>query len=408
MRVGIERINGYTGRAEIDVRALFEARGLDLSRFENLMMAQKSIGCPWEDAVTFGVNAARPILDQLGEDEKSRIELLITASESGVDFGKSLSTYLHDYLGLSRRCRLFEVKQACYGGTAGLQMAASQLVSQAPPGAKALVVATDVARATARHSYAEPSQAVASVAMLVGDKPNVLEIDLGAYGIHGYEVMDTCRPQPELETGDADLSLLSYLDCLGGAYKDYAEHVEVHGFQDAFNYLVFHTPFAGMVKGAHRKLMRDVTGARGEEIETDFNARVMPSLEFCTRIGNAYSASLYLALISLIDNVGVSENRRVGLFSYGSGCCSEFYSGIVSPSAKAHIGDLRAQLDGRRRLSIEEYDALVDANEEWPFGLLSKSVDRGQFDTLYRDQFEGRSLLVLERIENFHRKYVWS
>ena len=56
------------------------------------------------------VNAAKPIIDRLTEAEKDRIELLITCSESGIDFGKSLSTYIHDYLGLNRNCRLFELK----------------------------------------------------------------------------------------------------------------------------------------------------------------------------------------------------------------------------------------------------------------------------------------------------------
>ncbi|MFA7746563.1 3-hydroxy-3-methylglutaryl-ACP synthase, partial [Salinicoccus roseus] len=64
----------------------------------------------------------------------------------GIDFGKSLSTYIHDYLGLNRNCRLFELKQACYSGTAGLQMALNFILSQTSPGAKALVVATDISR----------------------------------------------------------------------------------------------------------------------------------------------------------------------------------------------------------------------------------------------------------------------
>lgn len=142
MNVGIEAINAYGGQATIDVRTLFAARKLDLSRFENLMMIRKSVGLPCEDSVTNAVNAAKPIIDRLNEVEKNQIELVITATESGLDFGKSLSTYIHDYLGLSRRCRLFEVKQACYGGTAALQMAASFVAANTSPGEKALVIAT--------------------------------------------------------------------------------------------------------------------------------------------------------------------------------------------------------------------------------------------------------------------------
>src|SRR6185436_9053818 len=122
---------------------------------------------------------------------------------------------------LSRRCRQFEVKQACYAGTAGLQMAAAWLAAGLAPGAKALIVATDVAGAAAKHTYAEPSQGTGAVAMLVSETPHILALDLGANGYHSYEVMDTCRPAVRLETGDPDLSLLSYLDCLEHSYADY-------------------------------------------------------------------------------------------------------------------------------------------------------------------------------------------
>ena len=100
------------------------------------MIQSKAVGVPCEDPVTNGVNAAKPIIDKLTEAEKNSIELVITASESGLDFGKSLSTYIHQYFGLSRSCRLFEVKQACYGGTAALHMAACFVKSQPSPAPK--------------------------------------------------------------------------------------------------------------------------------------------------------------------------------------------------------------------------------------------------------------------------------
>jgi polyketide biosynthesis 3-hydroxy-3-methylglutaryl-CoA synthase-like enzyme PksG len=257
--VGIEAMNIYAGQAQLDVRTLFEARGLSLDRFDNLMMSKKSVCLPCEDPVTYGVNAAKPIIDQLSESDHNRIELLITATESGLDFGKSLSTYIHAYLNLNRRCRLFEVKQACYAGTAALQMATNFIMCNASPGAKALVIATDVLRGTKIEqslAYAEPAAGVGSVAMLVSNKPDIFELDFGANGYYGYEVMDTCRPNVGVETGDADLSLLSYLDCLEAAYQAYTERVEGVDFVKTFDYLAFHTPFAGMVKGAHRNILR--------------------------------------------------------------------------------------------------------------------------------------------------------
>lgn len=411
MPVGIEALNAYVGQSSLDIRMLFQARNLDMSRFDNLLMEKKAVSLPCEDPVTNAVNAAKPIIDSLSQDEKNKIELVITATESGLDFGKSLSTYIHAYLDLPRSCRLFEVKQACYGGTAALQMAANFIVSQVSPGAKALVIATDIARAATRMTYAEPSQGVAAVAMLISDKPDILELDFGANGYYGYEVMDTCRPEPEIETGDADLSLLSYLDCLDESYKAYVNRVEGVDFATTFDFLAFHTPFAGMVKGAHRKMMRQlVKQVTLDDIESDFKRRLLPSFRYCVQTGNAYSAAVYLALCGLINGTTISQAKRVGIFSYGSGCSSEFYSGIITPASKTKL--MRMGIDeniaSRYSLSMEEYDALLDLAKEGSFGVKDFVYNTRPYGLIYDKQFDGKGLLVLKKVISYHREYDWS
>lgn len=410
MQVGIEAMNAYVGQTSLDIRTLFQARNLDMSRFENLMMSHKSVGLPCEDPVSNAVNAAKPIIDQLSEAEKNKIELVVTGTESGLDFGKSISTYIHHYLGLSRRCRLFEIKQACYGGTASLQTAVGFVASGASPGAKALVIATDMARAAAKMTYAEPSQGVAAVAMLVGQKPEILELDFGANGYHGYEVMDTCRPEPEIETGDPDLSLLAYLDCFEASFKAYADRVKGTDFAKTFDYLAFHTPFAGMVKGAHRKMMRQLFKATPDIIEADFQKRVLPSLRYCVQVGNAYGATLYLALCGLIDSIDLNSPKRVGLFSYGSGCSSEFYSGIITPRSKEKLKSQRIgeAVAKRYALTMTEYDHILDLCANIFFGVKELILDTAPYQKIYDSQFAGRGLLVLKNIKGYHREYDWS
>ena len=122
MAVGIEAMNVFGGMAYVDVMELAQHRKLDMQRFENLLMKEKAVALPYEDPITYAVNAAKPIVDALSEAERNQIEMVITCTESGIDFGKSMSTYIHQYLGLNRNCRLFEIKQACYSVTAGFQM----------------------------------------------------------------------------------------------------------------------------------------------------------------------------------------------------------------------------------------------------------------------------------------------
>jgi polyketide biosynthesis 3-hydroxy-3-methylglutaryl-CoA synthase-like enzyme PksG len=408
-QVGIEAINAYCGETYIDVPTLFAARGLDDSRIGNLMMARKSVALHCEDAVSFAVNAAKPIIDALTDSERDAIELLIVGTESGVDFGKSLATYVHDHLKLPRSCRLFETKQACYSGTAALQMAAATVAASPFEGTKALVISSDVARPVP-HTYVEPSQGAGAVAMLVGDRPVVAAFDPGANGFHSYEVMDTCRPDPEAEAGDTDLSLLTYIDCLKGSFTDYARKVEGADFLDTFDLLAMHTPFPGMVKGAHRAALRKLKkGLAPQAVEDDFTTRLGPAIRYPQQVGNIYAGTVHLALASTIDNAVIDREHRVGVFSYGSGCASEFYSVTITPASQAAVRamGIREALDARYELSMDEYDALLTATAELKFGMREFTFDLDRFPQITKERFTGGRRLVLAAVRDYHREYVW-
>lgn len=413
---GIEAMNAFAGAACLDVHKLAEHRGLDMTRFDNLLMHKKTVALPYEDPITFGVNAAKPLIDALSPAERDRIELVITCTESAFDFGKSMSTYMHDLLGLNRNCRLFEVKNACYSGVAGLQMAINFILSQTSPGAKALVIATDISRfmlvpgreaSSMEWSFAEPSGGAAGVAALVSEQPRVFQIDVGASGYYGYEVMDTCRPVPDSEAGDADLSLLSYLDCCENAWREYEKRVPTANYASTFDYLAFHTPFGGMVKGAHRSMMRKMVQASAADIESDFIRRVMPGMTHCQQTGNAMGATTLLSLFSTIDHADMATPRRIGCFSYGSGCCSEFFSGVTTPTGQAQVRAMqfKRQLDRRHELSLADYESLLQGNNSLRFGTRDVEPDRS-FAAPAR-QALGQPVLFLKAVKSFHREYEW-
>lgn len=414
--VGIEAMNVYAGTAVLDVTRLAEHRKLDMSRFENLLMKEKSVALPYEDPVSFGINAAKPIIDALSDAEKERIEMIITATESAFDFGKSMSKYFHKYLGLHRNCRLFELKSACHSGANAIQMAINFVLSNTSPGAKVLVIATDISRfmteeggegLTQDWSFFEPSGGAGAVAMLISDQPKIFQVDVGAAGYYGYEVMDTCRPSADSEAGDADLSLLSYLDCCENAFREYQKRVPEADYVSTFDYLAFHTPFGGMIKGAHRNVMRKLLKAPSQVIEQDFNRRVFPGLTFCQRIGNAMGATTAISLFSTIAHGDFSEARRIGCFSYGSGCSSEFFSGVVSAQGQQLVRAMGLQhdLDHRYPMSMQEYDALLQGSNAIRFGTRNLKLD-SSFLPQARTSL-GRPVIFLKEINEFHREYEW-
>ncbi|WP_395787546.1 hydroxymethylglutaryl-CoA synthase family protein [Aquimonas sp.] len=416
VQVGIEAMNAFAGTAFLDVKKLAAHRGLDMSRFENLLMKEKSVALPCEDPITYAVNAAKPLIDALSPEERDRIEMVITCTESAFDFGKSMSTYCHDLLGLNRNCRLFELKNACYSGVAGLQMAINFVLSQTSPGAKVLVIATDISRfmveeggeaLSADWSFAEPSSGSGAVAMLISDRPHVFQIDVGANGYYGYEVMDTCRPSTDGDAGDTDLSLLSYLTCCENAYLEYQKRVEGADFSHTFGYLAYHTPFGGMVKGAHRNMLRKLVKAKPDQIEADFNKRVTPGLQHCQRVGNIMGATAALSLASTIEHGDFELPQRVGVFSYGSGCCSEFFSGIARKEGQERLRaqGIGARLDRRHELSMPQYDELLERSRAIKFGTRNMEPDTSFVPEAYRAL--GQPVLFLKQIREFHREYEW-
>jgi len=405
-KAGIERIGFYGGQAFIEIAELAALRKLDPARMANLLIRRKSVHFPWEDPVSFAVNAARPIVRALDAAQRGRITHLLVASESGIDFGKSLATWVHGLLDLPRGMRLFEIKQACYGGTAALQTALGLLARDARPDAKALVVCTDIARPVP-HSYAEPTQGGAAIALLVGADAAVLEVEAGASGLHGYHVMDAFRPDADQETGDADLSVLTYIDCLQQTFAAYQAAAGPVDFREHFDYLAFHTPFGGMVKGAHRTLMRRLYQAGGADTEADFHRRLAPSLAYCREVGNIYSGTVFLALAGVLASADLDRRRRVGLFSYGSGCSSEFFSGWAGPEAEAALAQagLAGQLAARRKLDMAEYEQVLAANRRSYFGEKDAEIDPGGLSDLYRSAFAGRGVCVLDGIRRHERRY---
>jgi len=409
-------MNAFVGNAYLNVEDLAKHRSLDPVRFRNLLMKEKTIPLPYEDPITFGVNAAKPLVDALTPEEKDRIEMVISCTESAFDFGKSMSTYFHKLLGLNRNCRLFEVKNACYSGVAGLQTAVNFVLSQTSPGAKVLVIATDLTRFMTVEggeglsddwSFFEPSAGAGAVAMLVSDTPHVFQVDPGASGYYGYEVMDTCRPVPDSEAGDADLSLLSYLDCCEGAFQEYKKRVEGACFAKTFGYLAMHTPFGGMIKGAHRDMMRKQVKASPKEIEEDFERRVVPGLTYCQRVGNIMGATTMLSLLSTIANGDFSTPQRIGCFSYGSGCCSEFFSGVVTREGQDRVKALRLDdhLARRCQITTDEYDQLLASNRSVKFGTRNVKLDPDFIPRARRAQ--GKETLFLTEIREFQRHYEW-
>ena len=84
------------------------------------MLDATSITPITEDIVTLASDAAADILN---DDDKKAIDMVIVATESSIDQSKAAAVYVHSLLGIQPFARSFEMKEACYAATAGLNYA---------------------------------------------------------------------------------------------------------------------------------------------------------------------------------------------------------------------------------------------------------------------------------------------
>jgi 3-hydroxy-3-methylglutaryl CoA synthase len=313
---------------------------------------------------------------------------------------------VHAHLGLPANCRHVEMKHACYAGTLALRAACAWL--QGNPEAQALVICTDMARKLFGDP-AEAAEGVGATAMLLSAQPRVMVLEPRA-GVATREIYDVMRPTPTLETIHAALSLAGYLDLLEGAWADYAAQPGARALKD-FDRLLFHTPLAPLVKQGHGVLRELADPDRAPASDTeDFARRVAPSFRFCQQTGNTYSGSLFVALAAAAeDAVGLPRAQHLGLYSYGSGSCAEFFEGTLLSDAGAQVRRHRigARLAARLPLRFEQYEQAVLATEA-QMTERQHTPRRELVEGLWDARYAGQHRLTLSAVADYHRQYQWS
>ncbi len=347
--VGIDAIRFYTPTFAIDLQAIAAHRGVDPDKFVvGLGQQCMSVMPPDEDIVTMAAHAALPLVD---EQNKASIHLVLFATESGVDQSKAAGLWVHHLLGLSPSCRVVELKQACYSATCALQLGVSYLLHH--PEEKVLLIASDNAR-YGINTPGEPTQGCGAAAMVLSLNPRLMALE-PYQGIVADHVMDFWRPNYLNEAVvDGKYSTKVYLNTLLKCWEQYAQQ-SGHQFSDHARFC-YHIPFTRMAEKAHERLCKATSHHPNDEIRSN---QIESGLLYSRQLGNAYTASLYIGLASLLEHdlENLSE-KRIGLFSYGSGCVGEFFSGIVQPGYGQALfqSEHQALLAARNKLSYEQYE----------------------------------------------------
>jgi hydroxymethylglutaryl-CoA synthase len=367
LRVGIDALAIHAPDRYIELDDLAAARGVDPAKYRlGLGGRRMAVVGPGEDTVALAALALARLIDRGGVDP-ARIGMLIVGTETGVDHSKPVASYVQGLLKLPSSMRTFDLQHACFGGTAGLMTAAQWIASGAARDRIAVVICSDIARYPLG-SAGEPTQGAGAVAMSIQDSPRLLELDFGISGAFSADVHDFWRPHGRKEAVvDGHYSVGCYLDALGGAYRAWRTLAWEQGLivrsdrlpSEQLDAIAYHVPFCKMAKKAHARVracdLEDLGGGGDPNDDASFEHQVAPSLALPAELGNTYTASLYLALAGLAR---VGSTTRIGLFSYGSGCAAEFFSGVLGDGARERVIGAE-MLDSRERVSVAEYERLV-------------------------------------------------
>lgn len=389
-KVGIDRITFATPNCYLSMKDLAIARGIDPNKFTiGIGQSQQAVPPNHQDIVTLGAQAALPLLPYIDD---SRLKMVIVGTESGVDASKSSALYIHRLLDLSPWVRCVEVKEACYGGTAALMMARDYVLTH--PSTQVLVIAADIARYGVG-TPGEVTQGAGAVAMLVSENPHVLQINDDSV-VKSAEIQDFWRPvYQSTALARGKFSTEQYIHMFCDVWQQYSAKNDCN-FND-FEAICFHLPYTKMgLKALRAGFEANSCASLTDDTRERLLARYQDSTQYSRRIGNIYTGSLYLGLISLLDydyfrnfdyssepagdssvtgdlSSGTHTNespsspllpgQKIGLFSYGSGAVAEFFSATLVPDWRSALFSNRhlKALNNRTQLSVSQYEEMFNS-----------------------------------------------
>lgn len=348
MNIGIDQIGLYSPHYFVDLGELATARGVDPNKFIiGIGQSEQAVPPSSEDVVTMSADAAQ---DFIGSIDTSKIGLLIVGTETGIDASKSAAVIAQRLLELPETIRTYEIKQACYGGTAALMTARDYVAAH--PDKTALIFAADIAR-YGLASGGEVTQGAGAVAMLISANPRIMTVEDDSQFI-SRDIMDFWRPvYTDLALAKGKYSTEQYIQFFQDVWQNYTQAT---GRQlSDFAAINFHLPYTKMGMKALRTVL--------PETDAETQGRLVDNYALATiysrRIGNIYTGSLYLGLLSLLEHsTDLQAGDRLGMFSYGSGAVGEFFSGVLQDgyTAQLHAAAHRQLLETRTKLSVADYE----------------------------------------------------
>ena len=404
MTFGIEAASYHVPSLYLEIKDLAEKRGIEPAKLEKGLGLHK-MGFPdvHEDAATFAAEALLKLIKDYHINPKD-IARIYLGTESALDAAKPTASYamqmvekvMEEEFGerCFKNCDVVDLTFACIGAVDAFHNSLDFV--RVNPDKKAVVIASDYAKYELASS-GEYTQGGGAVAVLVSSKPDLIEIE-NNWGVATESVFDFFEPRRHFKKEnlnnapenfpekieiftdepvfDGQYSNQCYQDRIREAYNHYKEITGKNKPYEHWKYLIFHLPYAFHGKRVFTEIYSLENGlsyetpeeqkavAKSEAYIQFINDKIEKSQRASSEIGNMYTASIFMALLSALQT-SFNENeeltgKEIGFLGYGSGSKSKVFAGKVSANWKNVVSkwDVFEELKSRTAINFETYEKL--------------------------------------------------
>jgi len=367
-KVGISEIAVSIPKWFIDVEKIAKKRDLPLEYVNGgLGLIQARI--PHQTSLEQLITQALKKINHQGVDR------FFIATESDYDISKA-EIGIKTIKNLNLTAVPFQLKFACLSGVQALLLACEYAMAHEKP---AVVIAAD--RSVYEDKKAEVTQGSGAVAIRIEQNPKLLTLDFKNFGQYSKDINDfrvpiSTAPFPQV---DGPLTKPAFIRCIIKAVDDYkTKNQKCNSIVKTADHIVMHTPFPKMIVWASAALWYYEKYKSGLELlkecltnpqsftkfkeildrtrkaldfQTFFQQKIKSGLRYNAYIGNCYTVSVFISLISALEQA--KPNQNICIIGYGGGSGS---LALMGKSVKPNFqSDLIHQIKNGTELTNEQY-----------------------------------------------------
>lgn len=392
MKTGIDAISFDVAKIHLPINTLAKARNIEPEKLEKgLGLIKMTFPDTHQDTVVFGANALTKLISK-NNINLNEIARIYVGTESAIDSSKPTSSFLIALIeqkfgeNTLSECDVVDFTFACIGGVDAMQNCIDFV--KLNPTKKAIVVTTDFAKYDL-NSTGEYTQGAGALALLITSNPRIIAFE-NNWATSTKGVFDFFKPyrtisktaitgntnnEPWFENLESEIEIHKDQPIFDGQYSNqcYMDRTKNAYFSfkklkntsetvyDSWKSIVMHLPYA--FQG--RRMLSEIyaldasdTIISGDEDASEYqnklkkiskskaykefvNEKLMPAEIASSLIGNLYTGSIFMGLLSTLahfhDTKKEISGSKFGFLAYGSGSKSKVFEGTIQTDWKLAI-----------------------------------------------------------------------